>query len=597
MKRRTLLQATGALAAASTIGALAPSSSNAAARKTQFQNGEPPVGFRPLQTESNDLATYSGAWTDDTLRHLLRRSMFGVPQAQFEAAKALGSMSAVIDKLLTVPTTLPTINANWVTAAQAGVYADVPSQDQHYLTDQNLSEADKAIRQIIISNAFGLQYNRMAQVANWWFDLIVKQDLSILEKMTLLWTNHFVTGSSTVERAALMHTYLNTCRQNALGNFKTFTAAIAIDPAMLMYLNGNQNKKKAVNENFARELMELFTLGLVDPTSPANNPQPNYTETDVQEAAKALTGWTTPDTSLVGVLNPKLQDMSIKTFLGQSGNWALQDIIDIIFSKQPYDSNYPKGYVTAYFASTKIYQALVYYMPNAGVVDAMARVMVQNNFEIAPVVRALLSSAHFYDANVIGSQLKGPVEYMGSLVREFAMTYSDMNNNPSFNSTDPLALATKTDWTTPLDFGDPNPTLSIMNAIMTQQGQQLLNPPNVKGWAGGHNWISTATFANREIYSYAILNNALVNRNKKWNLAFDPDTYAAQVNNATALSSDDLSLDLENVTSTFKFGTAEGGDLNTLLQGTYLKPNYKYNTGGVKNFAIYLTDLPEFQLF
>src|ERR1051325_7043409 len=100
MKRRTLLQATGAVAAASTLGAFSPSPSKAASRNAQFQTGEPPVGFRPLQTESNDLTPYTGAWTDDTLRHLLRRSMFGVPPAQFDASKALGGMNKVIDKLL-----------------------------------------------------------------------------------------------------------------------------------------------------------------------------------------------------------------------------------------------------------------------------------------------------------------------------------------------------------------------------------------------------------------------------------------------------------------------------------------------------------------
>src|SRR5205823_1059725 len=99
---------------------------------------------------------------------------------------------------------------------------------------------------------------RTQQLTNWWFDLMLKENLSIRERMTLLWTNHFVTGSATVSRTAYMYTYLQRCRQFALGNFKDFTAAISIDPAMLLYLNGNQNSKGNVNENFAREVMELF---------------------------------------------------------------------------------------------------------------------------------------------------------------------------------------------------------------------------------------------------------------------------------------------------------------------------------------------------
>ena len=165
---------------------------------------------------------------------------------------------------------------------------------------------------------------------------------------------------------------------------------------MLVYLNGNQNYvfqgQSFVNENYARELMELFTLGLNDP----NTGKPNYTQTDVENSARALTGWQ-PTTSapFVGTFNQGLWDQTDKTFLGQTGNWALSDIIKIIF-----EQGTPAGYTSAYWACQKIYKEFVYYVPNASVVDAMATLMLNppspyKPFDIAPVMAALLSRRAF----------------------------------------------------------------------------------------------------------------------------------------------------------------------------------------------------------
>lgn len=576
-----MLQASGALGAASVLGALSPSTSFAADQATKFQSGEPPVGFRPLNTESNDLTPFSGAWTDDTLRHLLRRSLFGVPQTQFAAAKAFGSMSNILDKLL---------EESDVSKHPLPQLLLTSTDTQDGINDWSSFPARGAtLAQQISFNQ--QQHARINQITNWWLDTIIHQGLSLRETMTLLWTNHFVVGSQTVEFAPLMYSYLQLCRTFSLGNFKDFTRAIAIEPAMLNYLNGDQNSKGKVNENFARELMELFTLGILDPKTQ----QPNYTETDIQNAARALSGWawfdpksqqhSTPPFS--GYFVSGLFDATNKTFLGQTGNWNLDDILRMIFAKN-------NGYNVAYFVSQKIYQMFVYYVPNATVVDAMAQLMVTSNFEIAPVMRALLSSAHFYDANVIGAQLKSPANYIGSLVREFSLSY------PAFSATDPPVTGTDPNNSGANKYGDTNPNLTLLHALAAQQGQQLLNPPNVKGWPGGHNWISTGTFQNREIYSYVILNNAFDNKTVNrvlYNIKFDPDQYSSQIANATSINGDALSQSLEDVSSAFAFGPLEGGDLATLIQTTYPKPNYKYNSADVKNFGLYLSLLPEFQLY
>ncbi|SRR5581483_4499637 len=569
MERKAFLTQTAALAAENLLSNVKLPKPLAAGGPLVLRNASAGnrVAAVPVGTLSDDLSPYTGAWDDAHLRHLLRRTMFGVPAKQFQAAQALGSMSAVVSKLLecqdTTKVPLPAKLAAWVDAfpAYTGSQADM-------------------------LNAATLEAYKIAEIENWWFDQMMQEDLSIRHKMTLLWTNHFVTGSQTVFIAGYVYQYLMTCMANALGNFRDFTSAISIDPAMLVYLNGNQNfvfgGQPFVNENYARELMELFTLGILDPKTG----QPNYTEADIQNSARALTGWMPTTTApFIGQFNPSLHDTGMKTFLGQTGNFGLTDIIDLIFQKGT-----PKGYTAAYWACQKIYQEFVYYVPNKSVVDAMANVMLANNFEIAPVLEALLTSAHFYDTSVMGAQIKGPVEYAGSLVREFVLSY------PAFDPTEPPVVSR--DPSTGLNtYGDPNPTLTILTAICNLQGQELLNPPNVKGWPGGENWLSAGAFLNREIYSYVILNNGLVNSANKWDLQFNPDTYALEVPGASTLSSRDLSLALEAGSSAFTFGPLEGGDLDTEIQGTYLNPNYQYNTVGVSQFATYLTNVPEFQLF
>jgi uncharacterized protein (DUF1800 family) len=574
MERKTFITSTAALGAETLLNALRPAQSRAmlaAGGKLPLQSHTGSNGIpKPLQTESNDLSPYTGSWGDTQLHHLLRRSMFGVPESQFIAAKALGSMNAVVAQLLAASDTtkvpLPPKFASWL--------------DNYPATGQNTVDE---------VNIIDLEAWKILQIENWWFDQIAQENLSLRQRMTLLWTNHFVIGSQTIFIAGYIYTYLMTCMANALGNFKDLAYAISIDPAMLVYLNGNQNfvfnGQSYANENYARELMELFTLGINDPKSPPSQPKPNYTETDIQNSARALTGWQPSiQAPFVGQFNPSLHDSTAKTFLGHTGNFGLQDILNIIF-----EQGTPQGYTSAYWVCQKLYEEFVYYVPNPSVIDAMATVMLAHNFEIVPVMQALLTSAHFYDANVIGAQLKSPAHFMGSLVREFALTY------PAFDPTIPSPIST--DVNGYYTFGDPNPTLTIISEILNLQGQELLNPPNVKGWPGGHSWISTGTFDNREIYSYVILNNALVNAANNWDLAFNPDSYALQIANANTLSSAGLSQTLEAESVGFTFGPREGGDLDTLIQGTYPNPKYQYNTLGVSNFAIYLSSLPEFQLF
>ena len=380
MERRTFLKSTGAaaiggtLGAGSLLGAIDPSYASAASRFMAAGKSGRSGSGKPLETLSDDLSPYTGSWGDTQIRHLLRRCMFGVRDGDFQYAQAQKSMDVTVTQLLacqdTTKVPLPGKFATWLDT---------------YPTSYPPGSNDSL-------NQATLMFWENIELANWWFDQMMQESLSIRQRMTLMWTNHFVTGSATVNIPAYMYYYLMTCMGNALGNFKDFTTAISTSSTMLAYLNGDQNYvkngKPFVNENFAREVMELFTLGITFPDT-TNGTIPNYTQNDIEENARALTGWqhsnkgVTPAAPFAGVLwdgsngNPSWHDTTSKTFLGQTGNWGLTDIINILFQQPTYTlpspvgipAGYPQGYTAAYWACQKLYKEFVYYVPNHNVVD------------------------------------------------------------------------------------------------------------------------------------------------------------------------------------------------------------------------------------
>jgi len=585
MERRKFLVGGGALLGlAGMQGFSNPSLAQASALEA-LTSGKPIMRLndadpRPLPTASNDLTPYKGTWGDVQIRHALRRAMFGVPQSQFLAAKALGSMDALINKLIDPNIPLPTKPAPWV--------------DEILKADRTLPQDQQ---QLDALNKQRLEAIRANQLVNWWFDQILQENLSIREKMTLMWSNHFVIGSQAVKATGYLYQYNQTLRKNALGNLKQFAYDVSVDPGMLVYLNGNQSFYKVngskvtnnVNENYARELMELFTLGLLDPKTG----EPNYTEADIQNAAQALSGWVPTTTApFVGTFVSTRHNNGDKTFFGQTGNWGVQDIINMIFAKNG-------GYNTAYFFAEKIYSTFVYYVPNPAVVDAMANLLVQSNFEIVPVLKALFSSAHFYDENVISAQLKSPVEFGASLVREFAITY------PAFDPTDPRVRGTDPKTGQNL-YKDTNPTLTYLATAVQGKllGQQLLDPPNVKGWPGGHNWISTGTYPTRKALSLSILTypniyNGQFKRAPGVTLSFDPQKWAHLVPGVDGKTSTEITASLSELTLSLPLGPNELNNLHDTLYPGNL-PEYDFSlsasTNTLAKVAQAMATLPEFQL-
>jgi uncharacterized protein (DUF1800 family) len=286
-----------------------------------------------------------------------------------------------------------------------------------------------------------------------WLNRILQGPDPLREKLTLFWHGHFATSDKKVESVALMDRQNETLRTHALGSFAALLDAIIADPAMLIWLDGGSSKKGSPNENFAREFLELFTLGAG-----------RYAEGDVREAARAFTGWVRQE-SRGGfqatpnfIREPAQVDDGTKTLLGQTGRWQSADIVRIVLERPD----------AAVFLARKLYRFFVSEAspPAADVIEPLANEIKSRGFAIGPVVETILRSRHFYSRSVYRQRIKSPVEFSAGLVRILEVPRSALN---------PLALSAACDL----------------------QGQELFAPPNVAGWIGGPAWINSATLLER----------------------------------------------------------------------------------------------------
>lgn len=289
-----------------------------------------------------------------------------------------------------------------------------------------------------------------------WFNRMVNTNQVLKEKMTLFWANHFVCRDVNINH---VQQYNNVLREHALGHFGDFVKAISKEAAMLKYLNNKQNKKQKPNENFARELMELFTLG-----------EGNYTEEDIQESARAFTGY---NHNFKGefVLRQRQHDFMFKSFFGHRGRYDGDDIIDIILEQKQ----------CARFICRKIYKYFVNEHINEDNVEELANIFYQD-YNIERLMRYLFMSDWFYDEIHIGSKIKSPIEFLVGMSK-----------------------------TVPIHF---NKTIDVLK-IQKLLGQILLNPPNVAGWKGGKSWIDSNTIMLRLKLPSIILANAEISIKEK----------------------------------------------------------------------------------
>lgn len=365
------------------------------------------LGKRKVTT---GLAKYSGTWTKAEAAHLLRRTMFG-PKVSEINTFSTKTVSQAVDALLDTSTYSfnPPIN-NY----------------QNQIADANVPYGNTWVNAPF--NAL-LEPYRKNSVKAWFWSMMSQHSTSIMEKMLLFWHNHFAIQMLEIPIAANCYTYVKVLNDYALGNFKTMAKQITIDPAMLYFLNGRLNTKQAPDENYARELQELFTVG--------KGPNSKYTEDDVKAAAKVLTGFninitTNPFSTLFNAQNHDTTNKTFSSFYGNTtitgktgisgGSAEIDDLLTMILSVDE---------VSKYICR-RLYRYFVYYEIDSdaetNVIEPLAKIFRDNNYEIKPVLKALLESEHFYDNWNRGCVIKDPITHQAGYCRQWEMDYPTGTN-------------------------------------------------------------------------------------------------------------------------------------------------------------------------
>ncbi len=380
-------------------------------------------------------------WNEATAAHLLNRAAFGGTPEEIEATRRKGLALAVRDLVDVRSETAELPPPKW---AHPRNIAAIRMEAREAKANPDAENKKRELRM--------MEGEEIVDLRRWWLERMMNGPAPLLEKMTLFWHGHFATSAQKVRDMYWMWLQNDTLRRHALGNFATLTKKISRDPAMMIYLDLQQNRPVHPNENWARELMELFTVGIG-----------NYTEDDIRESARAFTGYRLDLTNQQFRFVPRQHDPTNKTFMGHTGPLDGDNIIDILVSKP----------ACAQFIGRKLWRYFVEDEPSNAIVDLVAKTIRAHGFEMRPVLHEIFSSAEFYSERAMRAQIKSPVQYIVQTCKQ-------------------------------LDAPLPSPIVA-QNA-MRQMGQLLFAPPNVKGWDGGKTWITTSTLLFR--YNFA---NYLIN--------------------------------------------------------------------------------------
>lgn len=363
-------------------------------------------------------------WNERTVAHMLRRVGFGATQEDIKFYLDMGQARAI-----------------------------------NYILNYETIDDSEVDRQVASAN---LDLSKPVDLIFWWILRMTFTKRLLQEKMVFFWHDHFATAIFKVKEESLMLKQNQLFRQFALGNFDAFLLEVSKDPAMIIWLDNFTNKKGQPNENYARELNELFSMGVG-----------NYTETDVKEAARAFTGWSLNRRTKEFLFETNDHDFGNKTFLGETGPLNGDDIVRIISGKQ----------ATARFISKKLFEYFVYQGPKDSVIDKLANVYLTSRYSIKAVMQAILTSDEFFSEKAFNAIVKSPVEYVVGTLR---------------------MLKAKIDVKGRGGKGD------IVESL-TSQGQTLFNPPSVSGWDGDIEWINTSTLLNRLNFSNTLSSNRTTN--------------------------------------------------------------------------------------
>jgi uncharacterized protein (DUF1800 family) len=365
-------------------------------------------------------------WNFTTASHLLNRAGFGDTPAEIEHLVSLGPERAVSQLVDYEKIPDSSSNPEWAKPD--------PARADRFMEAR---KADAETRRKLLQEEQRRQRQRSVELKFWWLERMAKGPRPLQEKMTLFWHGHFATSTEKVKDAYLMWLQNDLFRQQATGNWLKLLIAVAQDPAMLVWLDQAQSRKEHPNENFAREVMELFTLG-----------EGHYTEKDVSEAARALTGWSYDRLNQEFAHRPRLHDAGQKTFLGRTGDLTGADVLAQIVA-QPQAARFITAKLWNFFAGEE---------PSEPILTALADTFRRSDNNFKPLLTTMFLSREFYASSVIRNQVKSPVQWLVGSVRV-------------------------------LERDLPPPIVCF--GLTRNLGQDLFAPPNVKGWDGGLSWITT----------------------------------------------------------------------------------------------------------
>lgn len=536
-----------------------------------------------LSPTAEGLQEYTGTWDTAQVVHLLKRTLFGAKQQDIQYFKTRTLQQSVDELLLptAAPSTVPLNNYS------VSGYTD-PSGVALWQTwiNTGITIADKELNE-----------KRIDSFKTWWLGQAVQPSRSIHEKLTVFWHNHFATNtdiSTDKIKARFWYDHYLTLRQHALGNFKDLTKAITLDPAMLFFLNGDSNVKGSPNENYARELQELYTVG--------KGPNSKYTENDVKTAALVLTGHTVNPVTFTYFFDAGKHDATNKEFSsfysnkiitgysGAAGANEVDELLNMIFAQDE----------LAKHICRKIYRYFIYYKIDNDIeqtiITPLAQIFKNNNFNIQPVLATLFKSRHFYDL-VYSSAciIKSPLDFVIDLCNEFNVQFP----NPTDNE------ATYAVWQ------------SIQNEAAEMQ-QELGAIPEVAGWYAYYQepafhelWVNTATYTRRTVFTDRMIADGIMSNNQT--IVIDPVAFAEQLPNP----GDPNLLITQSLEILFRYPLSESGKefvkRSILLSGqtqdhywTDAWDAYKANPSNtgtkaivisrLKAFYKYIMNLPEYHL-
>jgi uncharacterized protein (DUF1800 family) len=374
----------------------------------------------------------SSRWNFSTAAHLLNRAGFGGSPADIVALVRMGPEAAVAHLVDYEQVEDPTPAPPW---------AKPDPERAARLRAARRSGPDE--RRRVIGEDQRLQRQRMMELRHWWLRRMRAGPRPLQEKMALFWHGHFATGFRKVTDAYLMWRQNETFRVHATGNWRELVTAATQEPAMLIYLDQAQSRRGKPNENLARELMELFTLG-----------EGHYTEQDVLEAARALTGWSLDKTRQQFQWRPRLHDDGEKELLGKRGRFDGEDLVRLIV-EQPQSARYLTAKLWTWFAGTR---------PSPEVNEALASAFRESDGNLKELLRLMFLSTAFYEPEYRQAQVKSPVIWLVAACRQLEL---------------------------------PLPPPLLATRIIASLGQDLFLPPSVKGWDEGLSWISTGHLQTR----------------------------------------------------------------------------------------------------